>query len=155
MDRNYYYFVDKEGRIWHDGTEITDPRFAFLINRGIQRSGEDLRVVCQGETCHLQFEDVPYVVQDVAFHKDEHGALRQIDLIFAGGYTEILNPSTLTVSEDHVLYCDVREGQFPARFTRKAYFKIVPFIGEDPQGYYLQINRSRCMIRQPATPGRV
>lgn len=153
MDRHYYYFLDKEGRIWHDGTEITDLRFALIINRGIQKADAGLLVQCQGETCHLEVEDVPYVVQDVAFHKNENSSLRQIDLIFAGGYSEKLDPSTLSVSTENVLYCKVRNGQFRARFTRKAYFKLVPFLTEDHNGYYLLLDRSRFEIQQPPRVG--
>jgi uncharacterized protein len=150
VERNYQYFLDKEGLIWHEGTEVTDPRFALTIHRLLQKTPDGKFLAkCQGENCYFDVEDVPYVVQDVAFHKDS-GKLRQVDLLFSGGYMEILDPSTLRVSSTNVLYCTVRNGAFAARFTRKAYFKLAPFIGEDPveHSYYLQVNENR----YPITP---
>lgn len=152
MDRKYYYFLDKEGRIWHKGTEITDPRFAYLVHRTMQKVDSGYVVKCQGEDCHFQVEDQPYIVQDVALHKNERGKLRQIDLIFPGGYTEVLDPSSLRVSEENVLYSKVRSGLFDARFTLKSFFHLVPFIEQDPSGqdYSIQIGGKRYKISQPA-----
>ena len=153
MERNYYYFLDKEGHIWHEGTEITDPRFALSVLRSMQRTPEGKYLAkCQGENCFFEVEDVPYVVQDVAFHKDA-GKLRQVDLLFSGGYMEILDPTTLQVSPTDVLYCRVRAGTFPARFTRKAFFKLSPFVGEDStqRMYYLDMKEKRYPIAQQAT----
>jgi hypothetical protein len=152
VERNYHYFLDKEGHIWHEGTEVTDPRFALTILRSLQKTPDGKFVAkCQGENCFFEVEDVPYVVQDVAFHKDG-GKLRQVDLLFAGGYMEILDPSTLQVSSSNVLYCRVRNGNFSARFMRKAYFKLAPFIGEDPaeRSYYLDMKEMRYPIAQQA-----
>ena len=151
MDRVYHYYMDKEGRIWHEGTEITDPRFALQILKNLQSTAEGLLAKCQGEKCFFQVEDVPYVVQDVALYKDE-GELQQVDLIFPGGYTERLNPATLFVSPENVLYCSVREGAFRARFTRNSFFRLTPFITEDTanHAYHLQIEGRRFPIGQPA-----
>jgi hypothetical protein len=153
VERNYHYFLDKEGHFWHEGTEVTDPRFALTIHRSLKRTQDGKLVAkCQGENCFIEAEDVPYVVQDVAFHKDA-GRLRQVDLLFSGGYMEILDPSTLRVSHDNVLYCLVRSGEFAARFTRKSFFKLAPFIGEDSENhrYYLEMKEKRFSITQDGT----
>src|SRR5205085_2624042 len=110
MERAYHYYMDKDGRIWHEGTEITDPRFALAILKNLQTIPDGMVAKCQGEKCFLQAEDVPYVVQDLALYKGERGDLEQIDLIFTGGYTERLNPESLFVSRENVLYCSVRDG---------------------------------------------
>lgn len=156
MDRNYYYYLDKEGTIWHDGTEITDPRFALIVHRGMTRTDNGFLVRCQGENCYFQVEDVPYIVQDLALHKDEKGRLRQIDLIFPGGYTETLDPSTLTTSTENVLYCKVRNGLFDARFSRKSYFHLAPFIEEnsDLQSYTLPVGGKYYPVRQTLSSNR-
>jgi len=150
MERNYYYYLDKEGRIWHEGTEITDPRFALLVHKGMQKTSGGLLVRCQGENCFFEVEDVPYVVQDLAFRRDDSGELTRIDLIFSGGYTEVLDPATLSVSKENILYCRVRREAFPARFSRKSYFKLIPLIEEDLEksGFFLQIQGASFAIEQ-------
>jgi len=145
MDRNYSYFLDKEGRIWHEGTEVTDPRFAMLVHKTMQHTNNGLLVRCAGENCFLRVEDVPYVVQDVALYKDSDGLLKRVDLIFPGGYTEQLDPTTLCVSDSNVLYCRVRNGEFSARFTRKSFFRLAPFIEQVAKEgpYYIKVANQR------------
>lgn len=152
MERVYRYFLDKEGRIWHDGTEVTDPRFAMVVHRNMQNTPDGFLSICQGERCEFEVEDVPYVVQQIAFHKDERQQVRRIDLIFGGGYSEKLDPSTLHVAGENVLYCRVRNGVFRARFSRKAYFQLIPLIQEDAktQNYFLELNAARFPIHQNA-----
>jgi hypothetical protein len=157
VERNYSYFLDKEGHLWHEGTEVKDPRFAYIVHRLLERT-EDGRflVRCQGENCWFEVEDVPYIVQDVAFHKTDGGRLRQVDLIFPGGYTEVLDPATLNVPENDVLYCKVRNGRFSARFNRKCFFQLAPFIEEDSERrqFLLEVNKKRYPILMTArTPG--
>lgn len=150
MERNYTYFLDKDGRIWHDGTEITDPRFAMLVHKTMQQTNHGLLVRCAGENCFFRVEDVPYVVQDVALYKDGDGALERVDLIFPGGYTEQLDPKTLCVSESHVLYCRVRNGEFAARFSRNSFFRLAPFIEQaDKEGsYYIKVGEDRFLLAE-------
>jgi hypothetical protein len=152
VDRNYYYFLDKEGVIWHEGSEIADPRFALIVHRGLTKTETGYLVRIQGENWHFQVEDVPYVVQDVALHKDENGHLRQVDLIFPGGYTEILDPSTLRVSPENVLYSKVRNGLFDARFSRKSFFHLSSFFEEDAvrHSYTLPVGGKAYAIKQSA-----
>jgi hypothetical protein len=137
MDRNYYYYLDKEGHIWHEGTEIEDLRFLFTLLRSLEKTPDGkLLAKCQGENCFIEPEDAPYIVQDIALHKDSKGNLQQVDLMFSGGFTEILDPRTLFVSNDNVLYCRVRKAEFLCRFTRKAYFQLTPFLHEERRDHY-------------------
>jgi hypothetical protein len=109
-------------------------------------------VKCQGENCYFEVEDAPYVVQDVALHKNQEGRLQQIDLIFPGGYTEVLNPSSLRVTKDNVLYTRVRSGEFDARFTLKSFFHLSPYFEQDANGseYSLAVSGKKYIIAQPA-----
>jgi hypothetical protein len=137
VERDYFYFLDKEGHLWHEGTEIIDPRFLFTIFRSLQKTPDGKFLAkCQSENCFIDTEDAPYIVQDIAFHKDSKGNLQQADLLFSGGFMEILDPKTLFVSNSNVLYCQVRKGEFLARFTRKAYFQLTPFLHEERRDHY-------------------
>jgi len=153
VEPKFYLYLDKEGRIWHEGNEIQDPQFAFTILRFLQKTEDgEAFATYQGRTCYFQIEDVPYVVQDIALHKDHRGSLDQVDLIFAGGYTEILDPSRLYVEPTKVLYCQVRKGKFTARFTRKSYFHLAPFIQEDENHqYYVEIGGRRYPVAEQAS----
>lgn len=153
MEHNFRLFIDKEGRIFYQGVEVEDPQFAFTILRYLEKTPEGKYVAkFQGQDYLFDVEDVPYIVQDLALHKNQNGQLDQVDLIFVGGYTEILDPLTLHVAPSNVLYCQVRKGKFLARFTRKSYFHLSPFIQEDENHqYYLEIEHRRYRIAEHAS----
>ncbi len=147
--REYHYVVDREGRVFHDGTEIVDAatlRFFLLA----MRRAEDGRhlVLCQGERNWFTAEDTPFVVQRLAIagRGAEQGgeaattaargghpsgvAVPDIELIFAGDYRERLDPATLE-SEDGKVFCWMRKGAVRARLGRVAIQQLAPFLVEE------------------------
>src|SRR6202011_1581406 len=62
--REYRYQVDRDGRIFHDGTEIVDPAVLRFFLRAMTRTetGGAL-VLCQGERNWFEAVDKPLVVQ--------------------------------------------------------------------------------------------
>lgn len=126
--REYHYVVDREGRIFHDGTEIVDAatlRFFLLAMRRTE-DGRHL-VLCQGERNWFTAEDTPFVVQRLAV--GDRGA-EGIELIFAGDYRERLDPATLE-SQDGKVFCRVRRGAVRARLGRLALQQLAPFLVEE------------------------
>ena len=58
------------------------------------------------------------------------------------------DPETLRISSESVLYCTVKNNQFPARFLRPAYYQIAENIAEDEaDGFVLLINNKRYPIQ--------
>jgi hypothetical protein len=54
----------------------------------------------------------------------------------------VLDPATLEVGRDNVLYCRIRGARFSARFSRPAYYQLARFIEEDADGtgFYIELN---------------
>jgi hypothetical protein len=128
--REYNYRVDREGRIFHDGTEIVDPatlRF-FLLALQPTPDGRWL-AMCQGERNWFEFPDTPFVVQRVGLEITD-GRLGAVELRLAGDYREPLDPDTLE-HDGMQLFCRVRKGAFRARFGRIAMQQIAPWIIEE------------------------
>ncbi len=127
-ERYYQYFVDAEGYFWHDGYEMDDAEFLTIFLTQMKRQADGrYRVMCQGETCLITAVDTPFVVRHFTLEKE--GLL----LHFAGAYTEILDPKTLFVGEQNVLYCQIKEGEEKARFGRHAYLSLTEWIKQNPQ----------------------
>ena len=115
----WHYFLDAEGHLWHEGTEIDDPAVLKLFLENMEPLADGrFRVFCQGEECVVAAEDVPHVVTDLKISP------REIGLVFPGGVTEPLDPATLFVGKLNVLYCRIRGGRFVARFNRRTYLEI-------------------------------
>src|ERR1700687_976243 len=111
--REYRYRVDREGRIFHDGTEIVDPptlRF-FLLALQPTPDGRWL-AMCQGERNWFEPDDTPFVVQHLGLETAD-GHLRAVELRLAGDLREPLDSTTLEHDGAHV-FCRVRKGAFSA-----------------------------------------
>lgn len=144
--REYRYQVDRDGRIFHDGTEIIDPVVLRFFLRAMQRTPEGRSLVlCQGEQNWFEAPDTPFVVQRLRL-STEGGRLSAVDLCFAGDYRESLDPERLE-AEGGSLYCRVRRGQFRARFGRVAMQQLAPFLVEGEDGPALLLAGARYPIR--------
>ena len=128
--REYHYLVDREGRIFHDGSEIVDPAVLRFFLRAMRRT-EDGRylVVCQGEQNWFAPHDTPFVVQRLRLTV-EGGRLSAVELRLAGDYGDLLDPATLE-TEGGALHCRVRQGAFRARLGRVAMQQLAPFLADD------------------------
>lgn len=131
--REYHYRVDREGRVFHDGTEIVDPLVLRFFLRAMTRTADGrCLVVCQGEQNWFDADDTPFVIQRLRPELDD-GGLAAVELCLAGDYRERLDPTTLD-SDGGQLFCRVRRGAFPARFGRIALQQLAPFLADDGTG---------------------
>jgi len=148
--REYRYTVDLDGRIFHDGSEITDPAVLRFFLRVMERTPEGrFLVLCQGERNWFAAPDTPFVVQR-ARCTCEGGDLRAVELLFAGDYREPLDPGTLAADASH-LYCRVRRGAFLARFGRVAVSQLGAHLEETEGGVALRLSGRAHPIRELKT----
>jgi len=127
-NRIWHYKMDTEGNLWHEGTLFEDPALLKFFMRKMEREPDGrYKLLCQGETCYIEPADVPYVILGIERKGDE------VELIFPGDYREVLDPRSLYVGKDNVLYCKVRGGKYDARFNRKPYIELAHWVEEDPR----------------------
>jgi hypothetical protein len=145
--REYHYRVDREGRVFHDDTEILDaPTLRFFL-LAMQRTPDGrYLVVCQGERNWFAAEDTPFVVQRLGL-TEVSGRLVAVDLHLAGDHCEALDPATLE-TDGGQLYCRVRRGQFRARLGRIAVQQLAPFLAEEDSRPVLVLRGARLPIRE-------
>jgi len=138
-------FLDKEGRWFHEGVEITHQRTIELFNRSIKKQpGKGYYLQVGRERAEIEVEDTPFMVRAVDFRD------RQAVLVLNDKTSEPLDPASLRVGKHNVLYCKVKSGQFPARFLRPAYYQLMSCLGEDEQGFFLEIGGQKWRIAQAA-----
>lgn len=147
--REYNYRVDREGRIFHDGSEIVDPATLRFFLLALQRTPDGRWLaMCQGERNWFESADTPFVVQRLGLDAVD-GRLRAVELRLAGDYHEPLDPATLE-DDGRRLFCRVRKGSFLARFGRIALQQIGPWITEEGGRPYLALGGRRYAL----TPAR-
>ena len=144
--REYRYVVDRDGRIFHDGTEIVDPAVLRFFLRAMSRTDDGrCLVLCQGERNWFTAPDTPFVVQRLRLAIDG-SALQSAELCFQGDYREPLDPATLE-TERGLLFCRIRGGAFRARFGRVAVQQIAPFLIDVGEGSALVMSGRRHPVR--------
>jgi len=135
-------FLDKEGRWFHEGVEITHPRTCELFSRSVCREADGGYGLQIGrERARIEVEDTPYMVREVRFC----GA--QVELKLNDGSLEILDPASLRIGAANVLYCQVKPEKLPARFLRPAYYQLVGRVEQDEDGYFLELGREKFYLR--------
>lgn len=138
--------IDKEGRWFFRDEEITHRKTYLLYCRNLTRD-ESGRIILRigGEQCPVEVEDAPFVVKTMEFVLKEGGELKAIGLILNDETREPLQPETLRIGPDHVLYCRVRSGEFEARFSRGAYQLLFPFVRHEEREnrFFLSIDGKR------------
>jgi uncharacterized protein len=106
---------------WYSGEErIDNPRIALLFSRSIRRNPDGSYYLQVGdERASVNVEDTPYVVKTV--EDDGRGGFI---VVLNDGEREPLDPASLEIGPDNVLYDRVKSGGLRARFLRAAYYHL-------------------------------
>ena len=142
-------YVSKEGKWYHEGAEIIHrPIFLWLI-QSLEKTEDGLFIVhLNNQKCYLEVEDTPLVVQQVDLIQEGPENQARLRLSLNDESQEILDPDTLSISPESVMYCAVKNNQFPSRFLRPAYYQIAENISEDESGgFVLVLDSKRYPIR--------
>ncbi|HYA04149.1 MAG TPA: hypothetical protein VEI04_13675 [Syntrophobacteria bacterium] len=151
-------WIDREGDWYHRGARMERADIVAHLCQHLGRDESSGRYVIRmaQEECYVEVEDTPFVITRVISKGGEQGgdakgfflAIKHLD------QTERLDPASLRVGRDNVLYCTVKPERLPARFLRPAYYQLAEFIYEDPErgGFYLPVAGRRYYIREGVTP---
>ena len=137
-------FINKEGRWFHHGAEIVRKDIIRLFYANMQRNSRGRYVLhWDGNICSVEVEDTAFVVRRV--DKEQNAFC----LYLSDDSVESLIPETLSVGRENVLYCTVKNGRFPARFTRAAYYQLAEHIEEEEGGgFFLRAGKTKHAILQ-------
>jgi hypothetical protein len=102
------------------------------------------------QRCYLEVEDTPLAITGVS-HTEEREGDKPGQLLLAIKHLEThkpLDPESLWIGEQNVLYCRVMDEGIPARFLRPAYYQLAEFIHEDKKQnrFYLSLGGKRFYI---------
>lgn len=129
--------MDTEGKLWGEGRPMIHPGIIELVHQSVHFEDGIYYLELDGKRCQLEVDDTFYVVTGVA-PEDQGLAVSLND-----GSTETLDPASLWVGDADVMYCQVKGGALPARFTRQAYYQVAQWIEEDGEGFALVLGGRR------------
>jgi uncharacterized protein len=139
--------VDTEGDWSYQGNKIIrEDILAFFYEHLERASDNSYTINWRGQRCDLKVDDTPFVITRVDRELSREGSgesfLLAIKHVTA---PEALDPKSLWVGKDNVLYANIRSGRIPARFSRPAYYQLAEWIQEDAATgqFFLEINGER------------
>jgi len=145
-------FIDREGDWYYRESPMQRADIVSHLCQHLRREDSSgLYIIQMGkQRCYLEVEDTPLVVTSV-LHQKEKEEEDKAELSLSIKHLETnqpLNPKTLWVGRENVLYCKVMEDTIPARFLRPAYYQLAEFIHEDVEEhrFYLLLRGKRYYI---------
>ena len=160
--RVYQYEINEEGELLFEGKPLIDEKTIGFFLRHLKpvdkndpealhlvkgKNPPDFVVHCQGEKNFVTCLDVPLVTTSLDITKSKEGKLLSVTLIFRGGIKELLDPKSLCVGKNNILYFKALKGRVMGRFSRKCYIEITNFIFEKEGFYTLEINDETFSIK--------
>ena len=141
-------YIDKEGRWFHRGAEMVHREFIRLFYEHMELDASGRCIISwSGDRCYVEVEDTPFVIRQVRFEEGAGKGLCRFILYLNDDTQEVLRADTLSIGAENVLYAMVREGVFPARFLRPAYYQLAQYVEEEDDTYVLPLNGKKYVIR--------
>lgn len=136
--------VDREGVWYHKGAEMFRREIVELFYEHLRFDEEIGKYVIEMENdrCFIEVDDTPYVVRAVNRNGSREKGNETIEVVLNTKECEPLNLSHLRQGKENVFHCTVKEGRFPARFSRPAYYQIAEWIefDEEKDAYFIRLN---------------
>lgn len=116
--------IDRDGRVWHEGERVENPRLAHALASWVDWDDATSRWVMRNslDWCFVTVDHTPYVVR--AVHLLEGDAPR-LDCERSDGVRETIHLDDVFVDPDGPVYAYVRGGTMLARFDRAAAFALL------------------------------
>ncbi|RJX29093.1 MAG: DUF1285 domain-containing protein [Desulfarculus sp.] len=134
--------VDAEGQMSHDGAPLVHPTIIKLIYESVHLEDGRYLLRMDNQVCELEVADTFFVVARVEFTRQ--GARLSLN----DGSAEDLDPASLRLGDNQVIYCAVKGGAFPARFGRAAYYQLAQQIVEDGEGFALALGDNKWPLKE-------
>ena len=142
--------IDKEGVWYYQGAEMFRREFVNFFYQHLQRDDHGRYVIeLPNDRCYVEVDDTAFFVKAVYAVNGLEGKGTAFRLLLCDDTTEDLDPETLYVGPDNVIYCQVRNRTFPARFSRAAYYQLASHIEQDGSSdvFFLRCGSRRYDIR--------
>lgn len=124
--------LDREGRFWHEGAEVTHAGFRRALLRWLDRlpDGRPILRLDEERYAYVDVEDADLLVVSARW------AGERAVVVLNDESEEELDPTTLELGDGGALYCRVRSGALTARITTPAYYVVAERVDETAPGVF-------------------
>lgn len=141
--------IDKDGIWYYRGAEMFRKDIVNQLYQHIKQDPNGKYLIeIDGKRSYLEVEDTPFIIKSLSISYTEGNDLDDIYLIMPDGSRERLDPSTLRVGADEILYGTTAGTGIEARFSRASYYQLAELIEHDPgkDRYYICLGGNRYYI---------
>ena len=142
--------IDRNGVWYFQGAEIIRQDIVEMFYSNLEKDEQGRYLIRMGkEVCWLEVEDTPWIVKRVDLVSGPGDNPSHFNIRLSDNSVEVLNLDELWMSNENVIYCKIKGGNFNARFSRPAYYEFSKCIqyDEENQRYFVAINGKEYGIR--------
>lgn len=135
--------IDKDGVWYYKGNEMFRKDIVELFYQSLESDQAGRYLIKNNEEAfYIEVEDAPYAVRSIEYSFNKKEGTAGINLLLSDNSIEELDPATLQIGKENVLYCSVKNNLFEARFTRKSYYQLAEYVKYDSEKdrYYITLN---------------
>ena len=132
--------VESEDEYGDGHNSVVDERSPAVAQQLRQELSRSSRVVVD-----LEVEDTPFIIARAEIGGKEKND-ESVSIYLTDDTYEKLDPRTLKVGKDNVLYCLIKGNRFTARFSRPAYYQIAAHIKKEGDKFYLPLNNKKYFL---------
>ncbi|MFB3924941.1 MAG: DUF1285 domain-containing protein [Syntrophales bacterium] len=141
--------IDKDGVWYFRGAEMFRKDIIRILCQNLKRDKSGRYIIeMRDEKCYLEVEDTPFVVTSVNRFVEESRGREEWQILLSDGSAELLDPATLRMNNQNVMYCSVKGGNFEARFSRAGYYQLAEWIEYDNENdtFFISQGNERYII---------
>lgn len=154
LTRESHIRIDREGRLWHEGQRVDNPRLAHALASWIDWDPGASRWVLRNsmDWCFVAVDDTPFVVRAARLLD---GDTPRVDVERSDGVRETIHLDDVFVDPEGPVFAYVRGGTLLARFDRAAAFALLDHAEDDPAGGVHLLQGERSFPIHTLEPGAV
>ena len=135
--------IDKEGIWYFRGAHMFRKEILSIFFDHL-RTDEDGKYFIElgQEACYLDVEDTAFVVNSAYRKKLDGDTTEHIYIKLTDDSWEKLDLGSLSLSNENIPYCKVKNGKFAARFSRQGYYQLAEYIEHDEKDHSFYINQN-------------
>ncbi len=144
-------YVDKEGNWYYKGIEATREDIVKIFMERLVKLPNGKFGLKEGEKVFkIDVEDTPFVATGIkVINKGKSIERIFVKLKWVDEEKEI-DPASIRVGKDNVLYFNLKDSDVKIRLLRPAYMELANFIHEDEnKGYYIEVSDKRYYLTIP------
>ena len=125
--------IDRDGKWYYRNMEMTRTDIIHYFYKHLQRDQHgDYHIKTETEQYPIRVEDVPFIIEGLdALTTGDEGGTSSMMIRLSDGSCEELQPDTLWIGNNHIVYCRIKGNEHAARFSRKAYYQLAKHIEGD------------------------